>query len=173
MPNQAFSADSLQRGICSANFTPRCKPLRRQAGSVLPVNLALALMKQWLVYPLVAATVTGLICAFTATPLAWAALVAFLGWPILVTIITADEELPGGWANLDGLATPQWKTPEFRGQMFGGTTVVALAFALQERSSAIWLWSLLCVSLIFGALSAYFLVRAFQRLQDHVISSKG
>ena len=40
--NQAFNSDSLQRGICFANFTPRCKPLRRQAGSVLPVNLALA-----------------------------------------------------------------------------------------------------------------------------------
>ena len=39
--NQAFNADSLQRGICFANLTPRCKPLRRQAGSVLPVNLAL------------------------------------------------------------------------------------------------------------------------------------
>jgi hypothetical protein len=38
----SFNADSLQRGICSANFTPRCKPLRRQAGSALPVNLALA-----------------------------------------------------------------------------------------------------------------------------------
>lgn len=40
-PNQTFNADSLQRGICFANFTPRRKPLRRQAGSVLPVNLAL------------------------------------------------------------------------------------------------------------------------------------
>jgi len=37
----AFNADSFQRGICFANFAPRCKPLRRQAGSVLPVNLAL------------------------------------------------------------------------------------------------------------------------------------
>lgn len=43
-PNQTFNADSLQRGICFANFTPRCKPLRRQAGSVLPVNLALSVM---------------------------------------------------------------------------------------------------------------------------------
>jgi len=40
-PNHTFNADSLQRGICFANFTPRCKSLRRQAGSVLPVNLAL------------------------------------------------------------------------------------------------------------------------------------
>ena len=43
--NQAFNSDSLQRGICFANFTPRCKPLRRQAGSVLPVNLALVPLK--------------------------------------------------------------------------------------------------------------------------------
>ena len=43
--NKAFNADSLQRGICFANFTPRCKPLRRQAGSALPVNLALAFSK--------------------------------------------------------------------------------------------------------------------------------
>lgn len=40
-PNQAFNADSLQWGICFANFAPHCKPLRRQAGAALPVNLAL------------------------------------------------------------------------------------------------------------------------------------
>jgi len=34
----------LQRGICFANFTPRRKPLRRQAGSALPVNLALDIL---------------------------------------------------------------------------------------------------------------------------------
>ena len=51
--NQAFNSDSLQRGICFANFTPRCKPLRRQAGSVLPVNLALACEKPALFRPMV------------------------------------------------------------------------------------------------------------------------
>ena len=50
--NQAFNSDSLQRGICFANFTPRCKPLRRQAGSVLPVNLALACEKPALFSPM-------------------------------------------------------------------------------------------------------------------------
>jgi hypothetical protein len=130
-------------------------------------------MKQWLLYPFMAATFTGLLCVFTATPLAWAALVAFLGWPITVTIITADEELPGGWANLDGLGTPQWETSEFRGQMFGGATVVALAFALQERASGIWLWALLCASLVLGTLSSYFLVRAFRRLRSDTSSRKG
>jgi hypothetical protein len=39
--SKAFNEDSLQRGICFANFTPLCKPLRRQGGSGLAVNLAL------------------------------------------------------------------------------------------------------------------------------------
>ena len=43
MPNKAFNSGSLQRGMCFANFTPRYKSLRRQAGSVLPVNLALGI----------------------------------------------------------------------------------------------------------------------------------
>jgi len=41
----------LQRGICFANYTPRCKALRRQAGSALPVNLALGIiMKRIVIY---------------------------------------------------------------------------------------------------------------------------
>lgn len=38
--NHTFNADGLQQGVCFADFTPRHKPLRRQAGSALPVNLA-------------------------------------------------------------------------------------------------------------------------------------
>ena len=130
-------------------------------------------MKQWFLYPLLATAVTALLCALTSIPLAWAAFIAFLGWPIIGTFVTADDDLPGGWANPDGLAVPQWETAEFRGQLLGGAAIVALAFALQERSSSAWFWLLLCISLALGLFSSYFLPRAFQSIRSDAAARKG
>jgi len=119
-------------------------------------------MKEWLLYPLLATAATGLLCALTSIPLAWAAFITFLGWPILGTLVTADDDLPGGWANPDGLAVPSWETAAFRGQLFGGAAIVALAFAFQERSSSAWFWILLCLSLAFAVCSGYLVFRALR-----------
>jgi hypothetical protein len=36
--------------------------------------------------------------------------VLLIGWPLVGTLITIDDDLPGGWSNPDGKAVPEWKT---------------------------------------------------------------
>jgi hypothetical protein len=35
--------------------------------------------------------------------------ILLIGWPLCGTLITIDDDLPGGWSNPDGKATPEWK----------------------------------------------------------------
>ena len=40
----------------------------------------------------------------------WAvAAVLLMGWPLGGTLITIDDDLPGGWSNPDGTSVPEWK----------------------------------------------------------------
>jgi len=85
-------------------------------------------MKPWLVYPGAASAVT-LVFHF-AVGLSWgtSAFAAFVGWPLIGTLVTLDDDLPGGWSNPDGTVKPPWRTREFWGQLaagFGVSTMVA------------------------------------------------
>jgi hypothetical protein len=42
---------------------------------------------------------------------AWVVLaVLVIGWPLVGTIITIDDDMPGGFSNPDGKAVPEWRT---------------------------------------------------------------
>ena len=123
-------------------------------------------MKQWLLYPLLASAVTALLCVFTSISLGWLALIVFLGWPILGTFITVDDDLPGGWANPDGVATPAWETLEFWGQLLGGVAVVSTAFAIQGNFSAQSSPWLLLLTLLSAALSTYLFYRSARNVRN-------
>lgn len=36
--------------------------------------------------------------------------VLLIGWPLVGTLVTSDDDLPGGWSNPDGTVVPEWKT---------------------------------------------------------------
>jgi len=41
---------------------------------------------------------------------AWAVLaVLVIGWPLLGTLITIDDDMPDGFSNPDGMAIPEWR----------------------------------------------------------------
>jgi hypothetical protein len=86
-------------------------------------------MKQWLLYPGIASTAT-LILHF-AVGLDWglSSFAAFLGWPLIGTLITADDDLPGGWSNPDGTVKPPWRTSAFWGKLAAGFGVAAFVAA--------------------------------------------
>ena len=87
-------------------------------------------VRAWLLYPTMASTVT-LILHF-ACGLAWglSAFAAFVGWPLLGTLITADDDLPGGWSNPDGTERPPWRTATCWGQLSTGCAVSAFISGL-------------------------------------------
>lgn len=63
-------------------------------------------------------------------PLGFALLLFFVGWPLVGTLITLDEDLPGGWSNPDGTVRPPWLETPFWGQISGGLAASAAGFAV-------------------------------------------
>ena len=60
----------------------------------------------------------------------WSALAGFVGWPVIGTLVTIDDDLPGGWSNPDGTVRPDWLTSPFWGQLSLGPGVAAFVTAL-------------------------------------------
>ena len=56
-------------------------------------------------------------------------LAIFVGWPLLGTLVTADDDLPGGWSNL--YPRPPWPTAPFWGQLSTGFAISAFVAALE------------------------------------------
>ena len=88
-------------------------------------------MKDWLLYPALGSAIT-LVVHF-ATGLGWglSAFAIFVGWPLLGTLITADDDLPGGWSNPEGTILPPWRTAPFWGQLSTGFAISAVVAALE------------------------------------------
>ncbi|WP_290646796.1 hypothetical protein, partial [Aquabacterium sp.] len=85
---------------------------------------------------------------FLHLPLGFTALAVFVGWPLAGTLITADDDLPGGWGNSDGSVPPPWKTAWFWGQITLRLSFALSAFAIEAGvwSSQAWVFWLLCVA---------------------------
>jgi hypothetical protein len=65
--------------------------------------------KEWMTYPLLATV--AMLAVHYAGGLSWgfSALISFVGWPLVGTLVTADDDLPGAWSNPDGTIPPPWR----------------------------------------------------------------
>lgn len=86
-------------------------------------------MKQWLMYPALAAVATLILHFAVGLRFGVSAFAAFVGWPAVGTLVTADDDLPGGWSNPDGTVTPPWRTSIFWGQLAVGSSVASFISA--------------------------------------------
>lgn len=68
--------------------------------------------------------------------LGFSALVVFVGWPVVGTLVTADDDLPGGWSNPDGTVPPPWCTAWFWGLLALRFSIAMLAFVVERFLSA-------------------------------------
>ena len=92
-----------------------------------------------------------------------ALLIFFVGWPIGGTLVTIDDDLPGGWSNPDGSVRPPWREAAFWGQIVAGLSVSALGFAIDvgwnSRDSApFWL-----MGFVAALVSAFLITRQRRR----------
>src|SRR5450631_226325 len=68
-------------------------------------------------------------------PIGVVAFVLLIGWPIVGTLITLDDDMPGGWSNPDGKAIPEWKTLAWHEEiLLCRGSIVVVAFAIQTRN---------------------------------------
>ena len=59
-----------------------------------------------------------------------ALLILFVGWPLLGTLITLDDDAKGGWSNPDGTVRPPWLQAPFWGQIIAGFALASCGAAI-------------------------------------------
>ena len=57
-------------------------------------------------------------------------LILFVGWPILGTLVTIDDDLPGGWSNPDGTRRADCLEAPFWGRIIVGAALSVIGFAI-------------------------------------------
>ena len=101
-------------------------------GSAKPAATAEEDGLRWLRFFLLAIAAVGAILIHITkdVPLGWALMALFVGWPLLGTLVTIDDDLPGGWSNPDGTVTPPWKEAPFWAQLILGCAIACGGFAV-------------------------------------------
>ena len=88
-------------------------------------------LREWLRYPAFASAATLIVHFIVGIGWGLSASAVFVGWPALGALVTADDDLPGGWSNLDGTVPPPWRTALFWGQLSMGAAISASVTALE------------------------------------------
>jgi hypothetical protein len=93
--------------------------------------MVIASVKRRFPYLLAAAALT--VILRVASDLSWtlSALIAFVGWPLVGTIVTLDDDLRGGWSNPDGKRRPDWLTSFYWGHMAVNVAICLLVHTFE------------------------------------------
>ena len=104
----------------------------------------------FLVFSLV---LTAAVCLFFHLPIGWTALVVLVVWPLVGTLITADDDLPGGWSNPHGTVPPPWKAARFWADLLFRSAFAFAAFAITEgwKTSESVVFLLLCLAALLSS----------------------
>jgi hypothetical protein len=95
----------------------------------------------------ISAVLTAAVCFFFHWPVALTALLFFVGWPLKWTLITADDDLPGGWSNPDGTVQPPWRTARFWADFVFRLAIVFGVFAVTEA----WIFWFFCSAALLAS----------------------
>jgi hypothetical protein len=73
-------------------------------------------------------------------------LALFVGWPLVGTLITIDDDFEGGWSNPDGKVRPPWLQVPFWGQIIAGLALSSCGAAIDfgwntETGALFWVAS--------------------------------
>ena len=67
---------------------------------------------------------------FMGLSLGLSLLIVFVGWPLVGTLVTLGDDLPGGWSNPEGDIRPEWLQTPFWGQISAGLALSAAGRAI-------------------------------------------
>lgn len=86
-------------------------------------------------------------------PLGVVSLCLFIGWPIVGTLITIDDDFVDGWSNPDGKTIPEWKTLNWHVEiLFCRGSLVLTAFSIQFREEVKLAMLFLVLAIIVGTI---------------------
>jgi hypothetical protein len=83
---------------------------------------------------------------FLDVRLGLAFLIFFVGWPLIGTLVTIDDDLKGGWSNPDGTVRPPWLQAPFWGQVLAGLALSSVGTAIDvgwntRNSVGFWIFA--------------------------------
>jgi hypothetical protein len=89
--------------------------------------------KRYLLIIGVIAAVAILLRVFLQIPVWFTFAALLIGWPLVGTLVTLDDDFPGGWSNPDGKSVPEWKRLWWWADLFlvRGSLVV-VAYTIEE-----------------------------------------
>jgi hypothetical protein len=90
-------------------------------------------MKSRLMFPVIATALTLGLHSGSGLLWGWSALAGFVGLPIILILLTIDDDMSGGWSNPDGKTRPDWQTARFLGYILAGLAVSSAAAILDDN----------------------------------------
>lgn len=98
-------------------------------------------------------------------PLGYTALAVFVGLPVVGTLVTADDDLPGGWSNPEGTTPPPWVTARSWGLLSVGFSIAMLAFAIEAVMLRAESWSFIAAAIASAVVAGVLLNRGKSNVQ--------
>ena len=90
--------------------------------------------------------------------------VLLIGWPLLGTLITIDDDLPGGWSNPNGKVVPEWKRLWWWADLFlVRGALVAAAFVVENAIEGHLSFPVVVVAILMIGLGLPLFVRGVRR----------
>ena len=116
------------------------------------MRLEMSKSQRYIIFLGVLGTVAAVLSVAMSWPIGIVALALFIGWPVVGTLITIDDDMPGGWSNPDGKAVPEWKTLAWHEDiLLCRGSIVVVAFAVQTRDDLPLALTLLVAALVMGS----------------------
>jgi hypothetical protein len=96
--------------------------------------------------------IAAVISIATRWPTGVIALALFIGWRVIGTLVTLDDDMSGG-SDPDGKAVPEWKTLAWHEELLlCRSSIVVVAFAFQNRNHPSLAFALVAVAIVMGAI---------------------
>jgi len=118
-------------------------------------------IKDWLLYPAIGFSATLVVHFVVGIGWGLSAFACFVGWPLVGTLVTFDDDLPGSWSNADGTVPPAWRTSVWWGQLASGFAISALATAFDSGLSKATGMAFAVVGVVAGFAAVRLLRRNF------------
>ncbi len=94
--------------------------------------------------------------------------VLLIGWPLFGTLITLDDDLPGGWSNPDGMAVPEWKTLWWWSDiLLLRGSLVALLYAIEEAVDGRIAIKALVSAVVMAAVGVPIFMKSLRKVWAH------
>ncbi|MES1191806.1 MAG: hypothetical protein ABUS47_12095 [Steroidobacter sp.] len=93
-----------------------------------------------------------------------------IAWPLVGTLITIGDDLPGGWSNLDGKSVPEWRRLWWWADLLlvRGALVVG-SFAAEQALAGRFFIAPLVTALVMASIGLPLLLRGIRRDNVHAI----